>query len=256
MNLLFPHYIIRWSCSKDRFMSGEVGHGSQLWIRWSTLPETNIAPENGWLEDRFPFRMAYLQGRTVSFREGSELLFCRSVWWAELCVFPKFSGQCDKSYRSQIPRPLPRKSTSPSLLFVFFPGTSFGTGNSNLFARVWNLKHPWKTRWWFQVFFIFTPIWGRFPIWPIFFKGVETTNQKTYVKLLNHFPPDILPQEDSAGCFRGMLRLGEAWGVFRNQVSPNCPSFEGGWKVQNVVKTLKVEKQLDWERIRIYPPWN
>ena len=33
------------------------------------------------------------------------------------------------------------------------------------------------TRWWFQTFFIFTPIWGRFPIWLIFFKGVETTNQ-------------------------------------------------------------------------------
>ena len=23
-------------------------------------------------------------------------------------------------------------------------------------------KHPYKTRWWFQIFFIFTPIWGRF----------------------------------------------------------------------------------------------
>ena len=31
--------------------------------------------------------------------------------------------------------------------------------------------------WWFQVYFIFTPIWGRFPIWLIFFKWVETTNQ-------------------------------------------------------------------------------
>ena len=27
-----------------------------------TLPETNIAPENGWLEDYFPFGMAYFQG--------------------------------------------------------------------------------------------------------------------------------------------------------------------------------------------------
>ena len=32
------------------------------------------------------------------------------------------------------------------------------------------LFHEWKlkssifiTRWWFQIFFIFTPIWGRFP---------------------------------------------------------------------------------------------
>ena len=31
-----------------------------------TLPETNMAPENGWLEDEFPFGMPYLQGRTVS----------------------------------------------------------------------------------------------------------------------------------------------------------------------------------------------
>ena len=27
-----------------------------------TLPETNIAPENGWLEDYFPFWKAYFQG--------------------------------------------------------------------------------------------------------------------------------------------------------------------------------------------------
>jgi len=26
-----------------------------------TLPETNIAPENGWLEDYFPFGKAYFQ---------------------------------------------------------------------------------------------------------------------------------------------------------------------------------------------------
>jgi len=39
-----------------------------------TLPETNIAPENGWLEaleDVFPFGMAYFRVRTVSFREGT-----------------------------------------------------------------------------------------------------------------------------------------------------------------------------------------
>ena len=36
-----------------------------------TLPETNIAPQNGWLEDEFPFGMAYFQGQTVSFREGT-----------------------------------------------------------------------------------------------------------------------------------------------------------------------------------------
>ena len=33
------------------------------------------------------------------------------------------------------------------------------------------------SRWWFQIFFIFTPPWGRFPFWLIFFRWVETTNQ-------------------------------------------------------------------------------
>ncbi len=33
------------------------------------------------------------------------------------------------------------------------------------------------TRWWFQTFFIFTPIWGRFPFLLIFLRWVETTNQ-------------------------------------------------------------------------------
>ncbi len=40
------------------------------------------------------------------------------------------------------------------------------------------IEHSWKSRWWFQIFFIFTLTWGRFPIWLIFFKWVETTNQK------------------------------------------------------------------------------
>ena len=33
------------------------------------------------------------------------------------------------------------------------------------------------TRLWFQIFFMFTSIWGRFPFWLIFFRWVETTNQ-------------------------------------------------------------------------------
>ena len=36
----------------------------------NTLPETNIAPENGWLEDYFPFGKRYFQGQTVSFGES------------------------------------------------------------------------------------------------------------------------------------------------------------------------------------------
>ena len=35
-----------------------------------TLPETNIAPENGWLEYYFPIGEAIFWGGYVSFREG------------------------------------------------------------------------------------------------------------------------------------------------------------------------------------------
>jgi len=38
------------------------------------------------------------------------------------------------------------------------------------------------TRWWFQRFFIFTPIWGRFPSLLTFFRWVGTTNQFTLSK--------------------------------------------------------------------------
>ena len=35
-----------------------------------TIPETNIAPENGWLEDEFPFGARPVFRDYVSFREG------------------------------------------------------------------------------------------------------------------------------------------------------------------------------------------
>ena len=44
-----------------------------------------------------------------------------------------------------------------------------------------NISRPSKnplekdSRWWFQIFFIFIPTWGRFPFWLTFFKWVEIT---------------------------------------------------------------------------------
>ena len=47
----------------------------------------------------------------------------------------------------------------------------------------------WRyTRWWFHFFFIFTPTWGKNPIWLIFFRWVETTNQYRYTVYRNVFP--------------------------------------------------------------------
>ena len=44
-----------------------------------TLPETNIAPENGWLTHYFPFRKARVQVLTVSFSEGNLHLLMQSL---------------------------------------------------------------------------------------------------------------------------------------------------------------------------------
>ena len=47
-----------------------IGIAKNISIGIDTLPETNIAPENGCLEDYLNFGMAYFQGLYVSFREG------------------------------------------------------------------------------------------------------------------------------------------------------------------------------------------
>ena len=39
-------------------------------------------------------------------------------------------------------------------------------------------------RWWFQIFFMFTPTWGNDPIWPIFFKLVETETNNSKLEIL------------------------------------------------------------------------
>ena len=51
----------------------------------NTLPETNIAPENAWLDDEFPFGFRPIfRGRTVSFREGNIVIMGET--WDNLCI--------------------------------------------------------------------------------------------------------------------------------------------------------------------------
>ncbi len=48
-----------------------------------------------------------------------------------------------------------------------------------VFRKFWDI-YLGDPRWWFQIFFMFIPTWGRFPFWLIFFKWVgSTTNQYT-----------------------------------------------------------------------------
>ena len=50
-----------------------------------------------------------------------------------------------------------------------------------------------SSRWWFQGFFVFSPIWGSFPFGLIFFKWVETTNWiLTFVEFSEAFPLGVV----------------------------------------------------------------
>ena len=51
-----------------------------------------------------------------------------------------------------------------------------GRYNTNQSGLVYNKK---ETGWWFGTFFIFPYIGNNLPNWLMFFRGVETTNQKT-----------------------------------------------------------------------------
>ena len=53
------------------------------------FPETNIAPENGWLEYKIPFGKVTFQVRTVSFREGNWITMEKPPFWGIFVVcFP------------------------------------------------------------------------------------------------------------------------------------------------------------------------
>ena len=57
------------------------------------------------------------------------------------------------------------------------------------FTQEWFNQPPTIARWWFRIFFVFTPVWGRFPSWQIFFKRVgSTTNHRVFslFRTFNH----------------------------------------------------------------------
>ena len=59
------------------------------------------------------------------------------------------------------------------------------------------------SRWWFQICSIFTPIWGRFPFWLIFFRWVETTNQ---LRRMRKTPPRKHLKSIKMGKIRMMIK--------------------------------------------------
>ena len=81
----------------------------------------------------------------------------------------------------------------------------------------WNYPNL-MTRWWFPIFFIFTPFWGRFPIWPIFFRWVEW----------NHQPDEILTMK-IISIWLNMLQI---WEVHAANLRGTLPRKIRRWKLK------------------------
>ena len=91
----------------------------------------------------------------------------------------------------------------------------------SIWKRIWDNWEDSTPRWWFQIFFMFTPTWGYNPIWLIFFKWVETTNViPTQVPYRNPGPGDIFRLNSFMYFFGGFpapvtyKRLRIHWGWF------------------------------------------
>ena len=123
--------------------------------------------ENEWTKTCGVF-LGYIFHWTIWFREISSEFVCH------LCHQAIFGG---KPRRNSFATRPTSKPTSPAI----FGGV---VRSSRPVPRCWKVLAvrpeqdltKWLTRWWFQLFCIFTHIWGRFPFWLIFFEGVETTN--------------------------------------------------------------------------------
>ena len=124
------------------------------------LPHINSSwPENGWLEGSDP---SLSGGPAIfSFRKGIFL----ATW---------NSGAPGSSTSVQ-------GHSSPGKVSSKWSEVQFFAGNKLKLQWIgtswWQSSSKSFSRWCFQIFFIFTPIWGRLSFWLIFFRWVETTNQ-------------------------------------------------------------------------------
>ena len=142
------------------------------WNVWWHLNGSKSLPwKNGWKSRKHPWKIGGFLEFQVSVKRG----------W-NLKSFDSFSPETISSMNP------PKGSKAWDAQFEIFVKNWMGLIHLLLFlmgaiyqsksVSYWRIK--WNTRWWFHIFFIFTPSWGRFQIWLIFFKWVETTNQNMY----------------------------------------------------------------------------
>ena len=105
-------------------------------------------------------------------------------WWFQICFFIPIWGNGIQSdyciFSDGLAKNHPLEKGSHTFDIIKFPRKK--SWFNQTFMKQINgddIHEALSSRWWFQFFFIFTPIWGRFPFWLIFFRLVgSTTNQK------------------------------------------------------------------------------
>ena len=149
-------------------------------------------------------------------------------------------------------------------------------------ADTWDLPQASQlgiisSRWWFQTSFIFTPIWGRFPMWLIFFRWVETTNQFMYNQRFPVNQPIALGNQlisgnrcDSRSYFSSLPMVGplrfswlKALGDSRLNVVKNLGHFRGDpknvcaaaycclWMVRYWGASANLKENIDLDEFKI-----
>ena len=110
---------------------------------WNTLPETNIAPENWWLEDQFPLGMTFREGTSLLFflqRLGLstlQLTACESKCDFKTCA-PLCCSPPKKNLKSLHQSPLPKNRTHG------LNNSCYCWWFSNLAITPGNIKEPCK----------------------------------------------------------------------------------------------------------------
>ena len=110
--------------------------------------------------------------------------------------------------------------------------------------------------WWFQIFFIFTHIWGRFPFWLIFFRWVGSTTNQVLLKFHFFCPAAIWGMSMGGSLSACHLEWGEAAAERRS-----CGSMATwetvetmGWNPRTFWRSL-IESGSDmriWHMIQIF----
>jgi hypothetical protein len=131
---------------------------------------------------------------------GMNGIFVGIFWYPDIMWY--IYKYRERETERAIPKKIVDGEDSLYLIFPHFPTVLSNWGllqyNYNIMYKYVKLWYIYISGWWFGTFFIFPNSWDDDPIWLIFFRGVETTNQIYFIlcvclwiKLIITLCPDV-----------------------------------------------------------------